>query len=88
MHKTYKFYQFCYVFYTGKCIFYLDNILGSRWVKANEDIIIYSKNKETKIGVWEEVPYHGKTSLFLYENNLSSVYYIKILKRIREIKFK
>ena len=37
------------MFFINKCTFYLDNPSGSRWVKVDEDNIIYSKNKERKI---------------------------------------
>ena len=53
---------------------------GSRWVKVDEDNLIYSKNKGRKIRAWTGISYQGKTSLFLYEDNMSSVNYTKILK--------
>ena len=49
----------------------LDNPSGSRWVKVDEDNIIYSKNKWRNIGVWAGISYLRKTLLFLYEDNMS-----------------
>ena len=56
--------NFYSVFFTYECTFYLDNPSGSRWVKVDEDNIIYSKNKRRKIGTWVGISYQGKTSLF------------------------
>ena len=81
--------NFYFVFITDECTFYLDNTSGSRWIKVDEDNIIYSKNKERKIGAWVRIFYQGKTSLFLYEDNMSSANYIEILKEaLEEIRFK
>ena len=76
--------NFYSVFFTDECTLYLDNPSGSRWVKVEEDNIIYSKNKGRKIGAWAGISYQGKTSLFLYEDSMSSVNYIEILKEALE----
>ena len=72
--------NFYSAFFTDECTFYLDNSSRKRWVKVDKDNIIYSKNKGRKIGAWVGVSYQWKTSLFLYEDNLSSFNYIEILK--------
>ena len=78
-----------YFFFTDECIFYLDNLSGNRWVKFDEDNIIYSKNKMKKDSCIGKISYQGKTSLFLYIDNTSSVNYIEILKKaLEEIRFK
>ena len=80
MHKTCKFYQFLFCFLGWRSTFYLDNPSESRWVKVDEDNIIYSKNKGRKIDAWVGISYYGNTSLFLYEDKMSLVNYIEILK--------
>ena len=53
----------------------------------NEDNIIHSKNKGRKIGAWEAINSNGKASLFLYEYNLNSQNYLKIMKEsVEEMK--
>ena len=78
VHGTCKFNHFYSVFLTDECAFYLDNNSGIRWIKVDEDNIIYSKNKGRKIGTYAGIFYQRKTSLFLYEDNISSVNYIEI----------
>ena len=77
--------NFYYVFFIGKCIFYLDNYPGGRRVKVDEDNIIYSKNKGRNIGAREGISYQEMTSLFLYKDNMSSVNNIEKLKEVLEV---
>ena len=81
--------NFILFFFTDECTFGLDNPSGKWLVKVDEDNIIYSKNKGRKIGVWAGIFYRGKTYLFLYDDNMSSMNYIEILKEtLEEIRFK
>ena len=73
--------NFYSVFFTDECIFYLYNPSGSRWAKVDENNIIYSKNKRRKIDALAGISYQGETSLFLYEDNMSSMNYIEISKK-------
>ena len=42
------------------------------------------KNKARKTSAWAGIFYQGKKSLFLYEDSMSSVNYIQILKEALE----
>ena len=68
------------VFFSDECTFYLNNPCGSKWVKSNQDNIIFSKNKGRKIGAWGAISSYGKTSLYLYEENFNADTYINILQ--------
>ena len=66
------------IFFSDETTFYLDNPVGSLWLKDEENII-YSKNKGRKIGAWAAINVKGKTSIFLYEENLNCEHYLEIL---------
>ena len=49
VHKKFELNQFLFCFLHWRFTFYLDNLSGSRWVKADEDNLIYSKIKEERL---------------------------------------
>ena len=50
--------------FSDESTFFLDNLVGARWVKGKENYI-YAKNKGRKIGTWAAIISRGKTSLYL-----------------------
>ena len=62
--------NFYYVFFADECTFYLNYPPESKWIKIDEDNIIYSKNKEIKLCICAGISNQGKTLLFLYEDNI------------------
>ena len=66
------------IFFSDEATFYLDDPVRSLWLKDEENII-YSKNKGRKIGEWAAINMKGKTSIFLYEENLNCEHYLEIL---------
>ena len=72
--------NFLNVFFSDETTFYLDNPVGSLWLKETENII-HSKHKGRKIGAWAAINTKGKTSIFLYEANMNSQNYLEILNQ-------
>ena len=80
VNKTFKFIQF---FFTEVWTLNLNNPSRSKWVKVDIGNIVYSKNKRSWLVNGQDF-YQGKTSLFLYEDNMNSMNYIEILKEALE----
>ena len=74
------------LFFSDESTFYLDNPVGARWVKDKENYI-HAKNKGRKVGAWAAISSRGKTSLYLYEHNMNTQNYLKVLEEaIEEMK--
>ena len=74
------------LFFSDESTFYLDNPVGARWVKRKENYI-HAKNKGRKCGAWAAISSRGKTSLYLYEQNMNTQNYLIVLEEaIEEMK--
>ena len=73
------------LFFSYESTFYLDNPIGARWIKSK--ITIYMQNLKEENGAWTAISSRGKTSLYLYEQNMNTQNYLKVLEEaIEEMK--
>ena len=71
------------LFFSDESTFYLDNPVGARWVKGKENYM-HAKNKGREIRTWAEIRSRGKTSLYLFEQNINTQNYLKVLEETIE----
>ena len=68
------------LFFSNDSTFYLDNPVGARWVKGKENYI----QQKRKFWAWAEISKRGKASLYLYEQNINTQNYLKVLEEAFE----
>ena len=66
------------IFFSDESIFYFDNPVVARWAKSKENYM-HAKIKEEKLGHGLHSS-RGNTLLYLYEQNMNTQNYLKVLE--------